>query len=73
VNRLSDRVQLAPNLPVDHIDAGPAAEVPKGELLPSMGAVGDERTDRWREERPVVVGRAGRAAAPIRAGKGAPA
>jgi len=52
---LDDRVQLAPNLVVDHVDAGPAAQVPKDELLPYMGAFGDELTDRWLEERPDVA------------------
>jgi len=52
---LEDRVQLAPNLVVDHVDAGPARHVPKDELLPYMPAFGEELTERWREERPDVV------------------
>ena len=52
---LEDRVELAPNLVVDHVDAGPAAEVPKDDLLPYMSAFGEELTDRWRAQRPDVV------------------
>ena len=52
---LPDQVELAPNVLVDHVDAGPAREVPKDDLLPYMDAFGEELADRWAEDRPDVV------------------
>ena len=52
---LPDQVRLAPNVVVDHIDAGPAAAVPKDDLLPYMGAFGEDLAERWAEHRPDVV------------------
>jgi glycosyltransferase involved in cell wall biosynthesis len=40
---------------VDHVDAGPAAEVPKDELLPYMPAFADELREQWLDDRPDVV------------------
>src|SRR3954451_3097077 len=52
---LPRRVELCPGVTVDHIDAGPAAAVPKDELLPHMGAFARELERCWRDERPDVV------------------
>jgi D-inositol-3-phosphate glycosyltransferase len=52
---LPRRVPLAAGVEVDHVDAGPAAEVPKDELLPHMAAFADDLRERWEEERPDVV------------------
>jgi rfaE bifunctional protein nucleotidyltransferase chain/domain/rfaE bifunctional protein kinase chain/domain len=52
---LPRRVELAPGVVVDHVDAGPAEELPKDELLPHMAAFGDELADAWADERPDVV------------------
>src|SRR4051794_19810603 len=53
--QLPRRVALAPRVAVDHVDAGPAAELPKDELLPHMRAFADDLRERWRAERPDVV------------------
>jgi glycosyltransferase involved in cell wall biosynthesis len=52
---LPRRVALAPGVQVDHVDAGPARELPKDELLPHMGAFADELRAAWRAEPPDVV------------------
>jgi type III pantothenate kinase len=52
---LPRRVQLCPGVAVDHIDAGPAAVIPKDDLLPHMGAFARELERCWRAERPDVV------------------
>jgi type III pantothenate kinase len=52
---LPRRVPLCPDVVVDHVDAGPAAEIPKDELLPLMDAFARELEARWRTERPDVV------------------
>ncbi|HEY4279643.1 MAG TPA: glycosyltransferase [Conexibacter sp.] len=49
------RVPLAPGVEVDHIDAGPPADVPRDALLPHMEAFAAELGDSWRIERPDVV------------------
>jgi glycosyltransferase involved in cell wall biosynthesis/phosphoheptose isomerase len=49
------RVSLAPGVDVHHVDAGPAAAIPKDELLPHMDAFADELAAAWRRERPDVV------------------
>ncbi|MEA2307155.1 MAG: hypothetical protein QOH43_4435 [Solirubrobacteraceae bacterium] len=49
------RVDLGPGVQVDHVAAGPAAHVPKDELLPHMDAFAAELAERWREEPPDVV------------------
>jgi len=49
------RVRLAARVEVDHVDAGPARELPKDELLPHMAAFAEDLGDQWRRERPDVV------------------
>jgi type III pantothenate kinase len=48
-------VPLAPRVVVDHVDAGPAREIAKDELLPYMGEFAQALERAWREERPDVV------------------
>jgi D-inositol-3-phosphate glycosyltransferase len=49
-----DLVQMHPGVAVAHVPAGPAARLPKDELLPFMGAFGrwlaDEWTGGWRPD-----------------------
>src|SRR4051794_23557148 len=52
---LPRRVSLCPGVEVDHVDAGPAAELPKDELLPHMDAFAAELERAWRRDRPDVV------------------
>jgi type III pantothenate kinase len=52
---LARRVPLAPGVEVDHVDAGPACELPKDELLPFMDAFADQLAEQWARERPDVV------------------
>src|SRR4051794_37154407 len=47
---LPRRVALCPNVVVDHVDAGPAEELPKDELLPLMGAFAADLERQWRED-----------------------
>jgi porphobilinogen deaminase len=49
---LPRRVRLAAGVVVDHVDAGPARELPKDELLPYMGAFAEELEARWSRDRP---------------------
>src|SRR3954465_6319118 len=49
------RVRMARGVEVDHVDAGPAASVPKDELLPYMGAFADDLRKQWLTEPPDVV------------------
>jgi D-inositol-3-phosphate glycosyltransferase len=49
------RVALAPGVTVDHVDAGPPAELPKDELLPHMEAFARELREQWAAEPPDVV------------------
>lgn len=53
--RLPQRVRLAPGAVVDHVPAGPAAPIPKDELLQHMDAFAADLAAQWREERPDVV------------------
>jgi type III pantothenate kinase len=53
--RLPQRVRLAPGAVVDHVPAGPAAPIPKDELLPYMDAFAADLAAQWREDRPDVV------------------
>jgi D-inositol-3-phosphate glycosyltransferase len=48
-------VPLCGGAEVDHVDAGPAREIPKDELLPHMTAFAHGLHERWRAERPDVV------------------
>lgn len=52
---LPRRVPFAPRVMVDHVDAGPAAPVPKDELLPHMKAFTRDLRRSWSVERPDVV------------------
>jgi D-inositol-3-phosphate glycosyltransferase len=70
------RVELAPGVVVDHVDAGPARPVPKDELLPHMDAFARHLSRAWSVERPDVVHAhfwmSGRAALAAAAGFGVP-
>lgn len=52
---LEASVDYGPGVVVDHIDAGPAAEIPKDDLLPWMGDFADELVERWRAWPPDAV------------------
>jgi D-inositol-3-phosphate glycosyltransferase len=46
---LPGEVRLRPGVTVEHVPAGPAAPLPKDELLPYMGIFGEWLLGRWRE------------------------
>src|SRR3954451_12991709 len=48
-------VELFRGVTVDHVDAGPAAVLPKDELLPYMTDFARDLERRWDEDRPDVV------------------
>jgi glycosyltransferase involved in cell wall biosynthesis len=52
---LPRRVSLAPNVVVDHVDAGPATPLPKDDLLPHMQAFAIDLQGQWMVDRPDVV------------------
>jgi D-inositol-3-phosphate glycosyltransferase len=52
---LERRVPLAPGVCVDHVDAGPAAVLPKDELLPHMHAFAADLRRQWADDPPDVV------------------
>ncbi len=52
---LPDEVPMAPNVTVVQVAAGPAARVPKDELLPHMGEFADSLAAHWSRWRPDVV------------------
>jgi type III pantothenate kinase len=52
---LPARVAMAPGVEVQHVDAGPAAAIPKDELLPHMPRFAAQLGEAWRRERPDVV------------------
>src|SRR3569623_1381496 len=52
---LPDRVRTADGVLVEHLDAGPAAPVPKDELLPLVGQLGSELAARLAADPPDVV------------------
>lgn len=52
---LPPRARLCPGVTVVHVDAGPATEIPKDELLPYMGAFGDELLKAWTASPPDIV------------------
>jgi D-inositol-3-phosphate glycosyltransferase len=52
---LPRRVPFAPGVVVDHVDAGPAAPVPKDQLLPHMDAFAADLRAAWSLDRPDVV------------------
>jgi D-inositol-3-phosphate glycosyltransferase len=68
---LPSRVRLGPGVVIEHVDAGPAEELPKDQLLPYMDAFADGLARSWERARPDVAhshfwmsGRAALAAAP---------
>jgi glycosyltransferase involved in cell wall biosynthesis len=52
---LPRRVTLAPNVTVDHVDAGPAIPLPKDALLPHMRAFARDLVREWCTDPPDVV------------------
>lgn len=52
---LPDRVRISPRLEVVHIQAGPARQVPKDELLPFMGELADGLSRDWKKRPPDLV------------------
>ena len=52
---LPARVPLAAGAAVEHVDAGPAAPIPKDRLLPLMDAFAAELERRWRADPPDIV------------------
>jgi glycosyltransferase involved in cell wall biosynthesis/phosphoheptose isomerase len=51
---LPERVRVC-GVTVHHVDAGPAAPVPKDDLLPHMAAFSDRLREAWARRRPDVV------------------
>jgi type III pantothenate kinase len=49
------RVPLAPDVVVEHVDAGPPAPISKDRLLPYMDEFARRLAEAWRTERPDVV------------------
>jgi glycosyltransferase involved in cell wall biosynthesis len=49
------RVDYAPGVVVEHVDAGPAEAIEKDRMLPYMGRFAQYLKWRWTEERPDVV------------------
>ena len=52
---LPRRVRPARGVTVDHVPAGPAAQVPKDQLLRYMDAFADDLRRQWRAQRPDIV------------------
>jgi D-inositol-3-phosphate glycosyltransferase len=52
---LPRRVELAPHVVVEHVDAGPPLPLPKDELLPLMREFADALAGAWNRRRPDVV------------------
>jgi glycosyltransferase involved in cell wall biosynthesis/phosphoheptose isomerase len=52
---LPEEVELCPGVTVHHVDAGPAQEIPKDELLPYMDEFADVLRGRWQEWQPEIV------------------
>jgi glycosyltransferase involved in cell wall biosynthesis len=52
---LPRRVALAPGVEVDHVDAGPACELPKDELAPYMGDFANDLREQWAAQPPDIV------------------
>ena len=52
---LPDRVRTADGVLVEHLDAGPAAPVPRDELLPFVGQLGSELAARFATDPPDLV------------------
>jgi glycosyltransferase involved in cell wall biosynthesis len=52
---LPDTVVMAPGVTVDHVPAGPAAPLPKDELLPYMPAFAEHLAKKWTIDTPDVA------------------
>jgi glycosyltransferase involved in cell wall biosynthesis/phosphoheptose isomerase len=52
---LPRRVELAPRVTVEHVDAGPPEPVPKDDLLPHMDTFAEELRRAWSRWRPDVA------------------
>jgi glycosyltransferase involved in cell wall biosynthesis len=52
---LPRRVSMRPRVQVEHVTAGPPAEIAKDELLPYMGTFAAGLAERWCADRPDVV------------------
>jgi D-inositol-3-phosphate glycosyltransferase len=52
---LPRRVAMAPRLVVEHVDAGPAAPIPKDEIYPHIDAFGDQLFRAFTARRPDIV------------------
>ncbi len=52
---LPRRVEVCPGVVVEHVEAGPVAELPKDELFPHMPAFARRLERSWRDWRPDVV------------------
>jgi glycosyltransferase involved in cell wall biosynthesis/phosphoheptose isomerase len=52
---LPERVRVAPGVEVHHVDAGPAEQISKDELMPHMPRFAERLEAEWRAERPDVV------------------
>ncbi|MFJ4045439.1 glycosyltransferase [Microbacterium sp. NPDC089987] len=52
---LDERVQLDEGVDVVHVDAGPAARIPKDDLLPHMTELAEGLAQHWRADPPDVV------------------
>jgi D-inositol-3-phosphate glycosyltransferase len=50
-----ERVQLSPNVTVDHVDAGPPEPVPKDDLFPAMPGFAAALRRRWATSPPDLV------------------
>ncbi len=53
--KLDVRVQYAPGVVVEHVDAGPPEPIEKDRMLPFMGEFARVLSQRWAEDRPDVV------------------
>lgn len=54
-SELPERVRAGPGVTVEHVPAGPAANLPKDALLPYMEEFGDHLARRWLTEAPDVA------------------
>ena len=52
---LPQRVAMSAGVTIEHVDAGPAEEIPKDRLLPHMDEFAERLATAWRRDRPDVV------------------
>ena len=52
---LPRRIRFAPNVVVDHVDAGPPEPLPKDDLFPLMGEFADDLARCWQDDQPDAV------------------